>query len=60
MQYLAASFNTVDQVHRVSISGCHAATINYEIMERLRSHPMTELSVEAFTADGKGIYDVEF
>ncbi len=57
---LAASFKTVDQVHRVSICGCHAATINYEILERLRSHPMTDMSVDAFTVDGKGIYDVEF
>ncbi len=57
---LAASFKTVDQVHRVSNSGCHAATINYEILERLRSHPMTDMSVDNFTIDGQGIYDVKF
>ncbi len=55
---LAASFKTVDQVHRVSLCGCHAATISFEILERLRSHPMTDLSVETFTEDGKGIYDL--
>lgn len=57
---LAASFKTVDQVHRVSIAGCHSATIGYEILERLRSHPMTDMSVDNFTKDGEGIYDIDF
>lgn len=56
---LAASFKTVDQVHRVSTHGCHAATVSYEILERLRSHPMTDMSVKAFEEDGDGIYDLE-
>lgn len=56
---LAASFKTVDQVHRVSLHGCHSATISFEILERLRSHPMTDMSVDAFTSDGKGIYDLD-
>ena len=56
---LAASFKTVDQVHRVSLLGCHSATISFEILERLRSHPMTDMSVKAFEEDGKGIYDVD-
>ena len=41
---LAASFKTVDQVHRVSMVGSHAATISYDIIERLRSHPMTDMN----------------
>ena len=57
---LAASFKTVDQVHRVSMVGSHSATISFEILERLRSHPMTDMSVEWFDKDAKGIYDVEF
>jgi TalC/MipB family fructose-6-phosphate aldolase len=57
---LAASFKTVDQVHRVSLEGCHSATISYEILERLRSHPMTDMSVDVFEEDGKGIYDLDF
>ena len=56
---LAASFKTVDQVHRVSLEGCHSATISYEILERLRSHPMTDLSIDNFTKDAEGIYDIE-
>jgi fructose-6-phosphate aldolase 2 len=57
---LAASFKTVDQVHRVSMVGSHAATISHEILERLRSHPMTDMSLEWFERDGKDLYDVAF
>ena len=57
---LAASFKTVDQVHRVSMMGSQAATISYEILERLRSHPMTDMSVEWFEKDAEGLYDIEF
>lgn len=59
-QVLAASFKTVDQVHRVSMSGAQAATISFEILERLRSHPMTDMSVEWFEKDAKGLYDIDF
>ena len=57
---LAASFKTVDQVHRVSMVGCHAATINHEILELLRSHPMTDMSLDKFKSDAEGFYDVAF
>lgn len=57
---LAASFKTVDQVHRVSMVGSQAATVSYEILERLRSHPMTDTSVEWFEKDAEGLYDIEF
>ncbi|MBR8535901.1 fructose-6-phosphate aldolase [Carboxylicivirga sediminis] len=57
---LAASFKTVDQVHRVSMMGSHAATVNFEILERLRSHPMTDMSIEWFEKDAKGLYDIKF
>jgi len=57
---LAASFKTVDQVHRVSMVGSHAATINYEVIELLRSHPMTDMSLEKFEKDAQGLYDIKF
>ncbi|MBB3186394.1 transaldolase family protein [Microbacter margulisiae] len=57
---LAASFKTVDQVHRVSMVGSHAATISFDVLERLRSHPMTDMSLEWFERDGAGLYDIEF
>ncbi len=57
---LAASFKTVDQVHRVSMMGSQAATVGFELLELLRSHPMTDTSVELFENDAKGIYDIDF
>ncbi|MDF7799886.1 transaldolase family protein [Pontiellaceae bacterium B1224] len=57
---LAASFKTVDQVHRIVKRGCHSATINYELLEALRSHPMTDMAVDRFAIDSQGIYDIEF
>ena len=57
---LAASFKTVDQIHRVSMVGSHAATISFEILELLRSHPMTDMSLDKFEKDGQGLYDIEF
>lgn len=57
---LAASFKTVDQVHRVSMVGSHAATINFETIERLRSHPMTDMSLDTFEKDGREFYDIAF
>ena len=57
---LAASFKTVDQIHRILKQGCHAATINFELLERLRSHPMTDMAVSSFAVDCKGIYDIEY
>jgi fructose-6-phosphate aldolase 2 len=57
---LAASFKTVDQVHRVTLTGCYSATISFELLERLRSHPMTDTSVECFLKDGKNLYDIPF
>jgi fructose-6-phosphate aldolase 2 len=58
---LAASFKTVDQVYRTSKCGAHSATISFDILEALRSHPMTEISVQKFKADSIEAYsDVDF
>jgi fructose-6-phosphate aldolase 2 len=58
-QVLAASFKTVDQIHRVSMHGCHSATINPDLLFQLIKHPMTDISINTFIEDGQGIYDVE-
>ena len=55
---LAASFKTVDQIYRVSMSGAHSATISPELLIQLVKHPMTDISVKTFIADGKGLYDI--
>lgn len=57
---LAASFKTVDQVHRIVKRGCHSAPINFDLLKALRSHPMTGTAVERFAMDREGIYGVAF
>lgn len=56
---LAASFKTVDQIYRVSMSRAHSATISSELLMQLIKHPMTDISVETFTRDGKDLYDID-
>jgi len=55
---LAASFKNVDQVYRVSLTGCHSVTLNYEVMLALMSHPMTDRGVLDFEKDGSQFYDL--
>jgi len=57
---LAASFKTVDQIYRVSMAGAQAATICPELLFQLIKHPMTDISIRQFEADGKDLYDIEF
>jgi len=59
-EVLAASFKTVDQIYRVSMAGCHAATISPELLLQLIHHPMTDSSIETFLKDGKDIYNIDF
>jgi len=55
---LAASFKTVDQIHRVSMAGAHSATIGPELLMQLIKHPMTDISIAQFEEDGKDLYDI--
>jgi fructose-6-phosphate aldolase 2 len=57
---LAASFKTVDQIHRVSMNGSHSATIGPDLLMQLIKHPMTDISVRTFLEDGKDLYDISF
>lgn len=57
---LAASFKTVDQIYRVSMCGAHSATIGPDLLYQLITHPMTDIGVEQFEQDAKGLYDIEF
>lgn len=57
---LAASFKTVDQIYRTSMSGAHSATISPELLHQLIKHPMTDISVAQFETDAVGLYDIEF
>ncbi len=55
---LAASFKTVDQIHRVSMVGAQSATISPELLFQLIRHPMTDISIAQFEVDGKDLYDI--
>jgi fructose-6-phosphate aldolase 2 len=57
---LAASFKTVDQIHRVSMHGAHSVTVGPDLLMQLISHPMTDISVKTFLEDGQGLYDIDF
>jgi len=56
---LAASFKNVDQVYRVSLTGCQSVTLSHEIMIALTSHPMTDKGVSDFERDGTQYYDLK-
>jgi fructose-6-phosphate aldolase 2 len=57
---LAASFKTVDQIYRISMSGSHSATISPDLLHQLLKHPMTDISVKQFIEDGQDFYDLKF
>ena len=63
-QVLAASFKNVEQVHKVSMTGAHAVTINPDLFDMMIYHPLTYYAIDDFTADWqqvygeKGVYDL--
>ena len=53
---LAASFKTAEQVHKISMVGGHAVTVNPEILNSLIYHPLTMYAIDDFKADWEGVY----
>lgn len=53
---LAASFKSVEQVHKVCLAGAQSVTVGKDLFKKLISHPMTDQSVERFTADWEEVY----
>lgn len=53
---LAASFKTAEQVHKISLVGAQAVTINPDIFEQLIYHPLTLLAIDNFDADWESVY----
>ncbi len=53
---LAASFKTVEQIHKIAMSGCQSVTINPALFETLTYHPMTQYAIDDFNADWESIY----
>lgn len=55
-QVLAASFRTVEQVHKCAQSGCHSVTITAKLFKAIITHPMTDVAIADFDKDWKGLY----
>lgn len=55
-QILGASFKTVEQVHKVSMAGAHAITINPDLFDMLIYHPLTYYAIDDFTKDWESVY----
>lgn len=53
---LAASFKTVEQVHKIGMVGAQAVTINPELYEKLVYHPLTLYAIDDFNADWESVY----
>ena len=53
---LAASFKTVEQVHKVSMSGAHAITINPDLFDMLIYHPLPSSAIDAFSKHWESAY----
>ena len=53
---LAASFKTVEQIHKIAMSGCQAVTISSELFDSLMYHPMTTQAIYNFNKDWHSVY----
>ncbi len=53
---LAASFKNAEQVHKVSLTGAHAVTINPELFDTLLYHPLTFYAIDDFQKDWENVY----
>lgn len=53
---LAASFKNVEQVHKVSMTGAHAVTINPDLFDMLIYHPLTYYAIDDFNKDWETVY----
>jgi fructose-6-phosphate aldolase 2 len=53
---LAASFKTVEQVHKCALVGTHAITVNPDLFESLIFHPLTNTAINSFSTDWINVY----
>ena len=57
-QVLAASFNNVEQIHKATLSGVTALTIQPDLFTKLIYHPLTDLAIQDFIVKGKELYNI--
>lgn len=53
---LAASFKNVEQVHKVSMTGAQAVTVNPDLFDMLIYHPLTYYAIDDFNKDWEMVY----
>ncbi len=53
---LAASFKTVEQIHKIAMVGCQAVTISSDLFSTLMYHPMTNKAIYDFGKDWESVY----
>lgn len=53
---LAASFKNAEQVHKISMTGAHAVTVNPDIFDMLIYHPLTYYAIDDFNKDWETVY----
>ncbi len=53
---LAASFKTVEQVHKIALVGTHAVTMQPALFEQLVYHPLTLYAIDDFEKDWESVY----
>ena len=53
---LAASFKTVEQIHKIALVGAHAVTITADLYDSLIYHPLTLYAIDDFNADWSSVY----
>lgn len=56
---LAASFKTVEQIHKIAMAGTQSVTLAPEFYESLLYHPMSLMAIDAFEADWETVYGKE-
>lgn len=57
---LAASFKNVEQVHKISLVGAHAVTVQPELLESMLYHPLTDTAIIEFAKDWRQRYDKKY
>lgn len=53
---LAASFKTVEQIHKIALVGTHAVTLQPGLFEQLVYHPLTLYAIDDFEKDWESVY----
>ena len=57
---LAASFKNVEQVHRISLVGAHAVTVQPELLTSMIYHPLTDAAIIGFAKDWRRRYEKKY